>query len=223
MKDKSLLRRLRKLGFPLFETEEAEDANLTLADVVRSKDLRFWEGFPVVLAASVGGGLFDYNKSVASLKRPLDRPLLASLVAMSIALYKNLDMKFSWAPSLYDLLGLKEKKEYEVFLARLEEDNDLIIGGRAMSAVRLKAVFKNYFQKKSEGLHDLLSAKEDMGLEYAMSQVFSPKQKELFLKRLRGEVFTKTEKEYFSRAVKKKVLALANTELHRLSRKLLGE
>ena len=62
-----------------------------------------------------------------------------------------------------------------------------------------------------------------MGLEYAMSQVFSPKQKELFLKKLKGEVFTKTEKEYFSRVIKKKVLALANADLHHLSRKLLGE
>jgi hypothetical protein len=62
-----------------------------------------------------------------------------------------------------------------------------------------------------------------MGLEYAMSQVFSPKQKELFLKKLKGNILTKTEKEYFSRAVKKKVLALANADLHRLSRKLLEE
>jgi hypothetical protein len=63
--------------------------------------------------------------------------------------------------------------------------------------------------------------KEEFGLEYSLSQVFSPKQKELFLKKLKGEVLTKTEKEYFSRAVKKKVQALANADLHRLARKLL--
>ena len=40
MKDNSLLKRLRALGFPLFETGQTEDANLTLADVVKSKDLR---------------------------------------------------------------------------------------------------------------------------------------------------------------------------------------
>ena len=39
MKDNSILKRLGALGFPLFETEDAEDANLTLADVVKSKDL----------------------------------------------------------------------------------------------------------------------------------------------------------------------------------------
>ena len=223
MKNKDLLKRLRKLGFPLFETEEAEDANLTLADVAQSKDLRFWEGFPVVLATSAENGLFDYNKVAVSLKKPFDKPLLASLMAMSLALYKNLDMKFSWAGSLYDLLSLEKKKEYETFLASREKNTDLSVGGRTMSAKRLKSVFNSYFRKKAEGLHTLLSAKEDMGLEYAMSQVFSPKQKELFLKKLKGEVLTKTEKEYFSRAVKKKVLALANTDLHRLSRKLSGE
>ena len=223
MKDKDLLKRLRKLGFPLFETEAAEDANLTLADVVQSKDLHFWEGFPVVLATSAESGLFDYDKVASSLKKPFDKPMLASLVAMSLALYKNLDMKFSWTGSLHDLLSSEKKKEYEMFLAAFEKDNDLNVGGRTMSAERLKSVFSNYSRREAESLQGLLSAKEDMGLEYAMSQVFSPKQKELFLKKLKGEVLTKTEKEYFSRAVKKKVLALANADLHRLACKLLGE
>ena len=121
MKDKDLLKRLRKLGFPLFETEEAEDANLTLADVVESKDLRFWEGFPVVLAASAEKGLFDYNKVTTSLKKPFDKPLSASLVAMSLALYKHLDMKFSWTTSLYNSLNPEKKKELEeLFLIRME-------------------------------------------------------------------------------------------------------
>jgi hypothetical protein len=59
-----------------------------------------------------------------------------------------------------------------------------------------------------------------LGLEYALSQVFSPKQKELFLKKLRGEKLTKTEKEYFSRVVKKKVLVLANPQLQRAAQKV---
>lgn len=222
MKDENLLKRLKKLGFPLFEAEEAEDANLALADVVQSKDLRFWEGFPVVLATSAEKGFFDYNKTAAALKKPFYKPILATLVAMSLALYKNLDMKFLWADALYNLLGSENKKECEVFVAKLKKNNDLNVGGLAISAERLKAVFSNYFHKEVEGLHDLLSAKEDLGLEYAMSQIFSPKQKELFLKKLKGEILTKTEREYFSRAVKKKVSALANTDLHRLSRKLLG-
>jgi hypothetical protein len=85
----------------------------------------------------------------------------------------------------------------------------------------LKTVFSNYHAQAVQGLGDLLQVKEELGLEYSLSQVFSPKQKDLFLKKLRGEKLTKTEKEYYSRVVKKKVLALANLELHRLARKLL--
>jgi hypothetical protein len=60
-----------------------------------------------------------------------------------------------------------------------------------------------------------------LSLEYALSQVFSPKQKELFRKKLDGLPLSKTEKEYYSRTVKKKVVALANAELHRLAQKLM--
>ncbi|MCU0600197.1 MAG: hypothetical protein MUE70_13195 [Desulfobacterales bacterium] len=62
---------------------------------------------------------------------------------------------------------------------------------------------------------------EEISLEYALSQLFSPKQKELFKKKLSGELFTKTEREYYSRRVKKKVSALANPELHRFAQKLM--
>ena len=221
MKDNSLPKRLSALGFRLFETSEMEDANLTLADVVMSKDLRMWEGFPVVLATSAEKGRFDYAKAVGCLKRRPDKLILASLTAMSLALYKALNLKFLWADTLTRSLSVECRNESEAYFSLLKKDQDLKVAGRSMSSQRLKTVFNGYFKKASENLNDFISTKEDLGLEYALSQVFSPKQKELFMKKLKGEVLTKTEKEYFSRAVKKKVQALANADLHRLSRKLL--
>jgi hypothetical protein len=67
----------------------------------------------------------------------------------------------------------------------------------------------------------LLAKREEFNLEYCLAQVFSPKQKELFLKKLKGQKLSKTEKEYFSRVVRKKVKALANSQLHRLAQKLI--
>lgn len=221
MEDNSLLKRLSTLGFSLFEARGMEDANLALADVVKSKDLRLWEGFPVVLAMSAENGYFDYNKTVGCLKGKADKLVLVSLMAMSLALYKAFNLKFLWAGALIRLLGVQCRKESEAYFNLLKKDEDLIIIGRSMPSQRLKSVFNSYFKKTSEKLSDFLSAKEDLGLEYALSQVFPPKQKELFLKKLKGEILTKTEKEYFSRTIKKKVQALANVDLHRLSRKLL--
>ncbi len=221
VKSDDLLTRLKRLGFPLFETEEAENANLALADVVKSRDLRLWEAFPVVLANANEKGLFDYDKMKQYFKKPSDKLHLAFLMTMSLALYRTLNLNFSWADELYRSLTADRKKEYEKAVNLLESGSSLKVGGYEMSGQRLKSTFHNYFTKARSGLSELLSVKEEFGLEYALSQVFSPKQKELFLKKLKREKLSKTEKEYFSRTVKKKVLALANPELHRLSQKLL--
>ena len=67
---------------------------------------------------------------------------------------------------------------------------------------------------------NFVSRKAEATFEYALSQIFSPKQKELFFKKLKGEKLSKTEREYYSRTVKKKVYALANTDLHRLAQQV---
>lgn len=221
MKNKSLLKRLGRLGYPLFESEEALDVNVTLADVVKSKDLRLWEGFPVLLANSVEKGLFDYDNVEWHLKKPFDKVCLSSLMAMSLALYKVLNLKFSWASKFYKSLSKDKKKQLNVLYLRLKKGLDLKVGHQVMSPQRVKNAFNSYFQQTQTSLNNLVAMKEESRLEYSLSQVFSPKQKELFFKKLRREKLSKTEKEYFSRVVKKKALALANPELHRLAQSLL--
>lgn len=221
MRNDSLLRRVAALGLPLLDVEEKQDVNLTLAEMVKSKELRLWEGFPVVLANSSEKGLFNYEKVNRYLKETAAKVHLVSLIVMSLAVYKFFNLKFFWADRLYKALPGDKKKEFAEFSRRLNNDVELKVAGRVMSSLRLKSVFHNYFSQTKEKLDELLAVKDELNLEYALSWVFSPKQKELFLKRLKREKLTKTEKEYFSRVVKKKVLALANPELHHLSQKLL--
>ncbi|MBN1913207.1 MAG: hypothetical protein JW788_02285 [Candidatus Omnitrophica bacterium] len=221
MKNSELLKRINALGFPLFGSEEDQNANLTLADMVKSHDLRLWEGFPVVLANSAEKGLFNYDKVNRYFKKPLDKSYFVSLVVMSLALYKFFNLQFSWANKFHKTLSGSNKKEFSEFLGKFKNNADFNVVNQGMSTQRLKTVFNNYFQQTHNKLNELLSVKDELSLEYSLSQVFSPKQKELFLKKLKREKLTKTEKEYFSRAVKKKVLALANPQVHRLSQKLL--
>lgn len=223
MEKDNLLKRLESLGFTLFAKEEAYSANETLADVVKSHDLRLWEGFPVVLANSAERGLFDFVKVNSFLKQSSDKVYFVSLVALSLALYEFFDLKFNWAVGLYKMFSEDKKKASNTFFRKLKENNEFEFSGHKMSAMRLKSTFSVYFQQKQASFKELLVGKEEFGLEYALSQVFSPKQKELFLKKLKGEKLTKTEKEYFSRTVKKKVQALANTDLHQLCNKLLDQ
>ncbi|MFA5363417.1 MAG: hypothetical protein WC335_09325 [Candidatus Omnitrophota bacterium] len=221
MKRTELIKRLGCLGFPLLEVDEESDANLTLTDLVKSRDLRLWEGFPVVLAFSAEREKYDYKNTASRLSDSLARSQLGLLTAMSLALYKDLGLKFAWADKLYNLLDQENRRRFDDYLRALKSDQDLRVGKYLMSGQRLKATFNNYFRQKQSSLQDLLFTKEELGLEQALSQVFSSKQKELFLKKLKSEKLTKTEKEYFSRVVKKKVLALANAQLHQLAQRLL--
>lgn len=221
MKTKELYAKLADLGFPLFEAEDFQDVSKTLAEVAMSKDLRLWEGFPVILASSMEKKLFNTDAAKMYLKKQPARPNLMFLVLMSLALYKALGLSFSWADELYRSLPKAKVKEFQVLLEKLKNNKDFKLAGHTMSAQRLKSTFKTYFNQGQSGLGNLVAREDELGLEYSLSQVFSPKQKELFLKKLKGEKLTKTEKEYFSRAVKKKVVALDNPDLHRLCRKLL--
>lgn len=221
MKNDGLLNRVAVLGFPLLGTQAEPNANTALADMAKSGEKRFWEGLPLVLVQSAEKGLFQYDKANAYLKKPAEKAVLGSLLVMSLALYKTLGLKFSWADSLLTSLPEKNKNKFNNFVKSLKNDADLLVAGRKMSAQRLKTVFNSYFTQSQARLKELLCVKDELGFEYSLSQVFSPKQKELFLKKLKREKLTKTEKEYFSRTVKKKVLALANLELHRLAQKLL--
>ena len=221
MNDNNLLKRLGTLGFPLLASEKEEDANLALADLVESGDLRLWEGFPVVLANSAERGLFDYHTALKYLKGHSDKLYLQLLLALSLSFYEASKLKFAWHKRLYGFLNKEGRRQYGNYLLAFKNNQELDLRGKLLSSQRVKANFNNYSRQAQEGFRDFLSVNDELGLEYALSQVFPPKQKELFLKKLRHEKLTKTEREYFSRVVKKRVLALANSELHRLSQKLL--
>ena len=217
----NLLKRLEALGFPMFEPLENVDANATLAEVVRRGDVRLWEGFPVILARAAEENIFDYTAVECLLKTAAQKERLFALVVVSLALYKFLDLKFAWAGRLYKSFSVSKKAAYEKIAHELSKHDSVKIGGVFLSHDRLKSLFGVYFTKTNGHIDNMVAAREEMSLEYALAQVFSPKQKELFLKRFKGEKLTKTEQEYYSRAVKKKVVALANTELYRMSQELL--
>lgn len=224
MVNKELLVNVNKLGVPLMAPEEEVDVNKTLAEVVKSHDTRLWENFPALLANASRKYQLDFKEVTEYLTRSVDKKALDKLSALSKALYDNYHLRFTelnksleqfrkFSPDYAKLLkplrdALARAPYVPVVEARLSTD-------------RLKSAFEDYLSRlKLEEQKDRAKHQE-LSLEYAQSQVFSPKQKELFNKKLNSEKLTKTEREYFSRAVKKKVVALANPELHRLAQKLL--
>ncbi len=57
-------------------------------------------------------------------------------------------------------------------------------------------------------------------LDTCLDRLFSPKQKELVFKKLKGAALTKTEREYYSRVVRKKLQAIANAQVSDIASQL---
>ncbi len=218
MDPEDLFQRVKALGFPLLETGQAPDVAATLADVVKSRDVRLWEGFPVMLATALKKGFSDLEEARRLLESADDKEAFSRLVCVAWGLY---------ALTGADVPGLEKVEGWSYFSAEdgrkalraFKRNSVLKVGALELAAQRFKKTFERYFSEW-ESMAELVAQKESFNLEYVLNQVFSPKQKQLFLKRLKGGKMTKTEREYYSRVVRKKVLALANPELHRLAQQL---
>ena len=222
MATKDFHERLSMLGFPMFEGDSRQTTNLTLAEVIKSKDIRLWEGFPVMLANSIEKQWFNYKEIEKYLGAMKGVARFDSLIVMSLALYDVINLRVPQIDRFREQFGPEKTQEFDYFIQRLRNNENFVLFGQTMSSERVKTVFSNYYGETETRLNNLFSEKKQYDLQYALSQIFSPRQKELIMKKLRGEKLTKTEREYFSRVVKKKILALANPELHALSQKLLS-
>jgi len=218
MKNKDLFQALGSFGFPLLEVQKPLDADALLTQISQSSQMRLLEGFPVVLANAAQNNQFDYNRAQGFLRSESDKSDFSRMLVMSLALYKELGLKFAWAEKLQKVLN--QPKEYILFRKEFKQNKEFVIKCKRMSPERIKNIFNNYFKGQQEQLMSLSASKGEFSLEYSLAQIFSSKQKELFLKKFRGLPLNKTEKEYYSRTVRRKVAALANSELHKMATQL---
>jgi hypothetical protein len=221
MTDKKLLTSLSKLGFTMFEASEEPDVNETLAEVVKSHDTRLWEGFPALLANAAEDYQFTPEQVKHHLTRKEQKQHFHRLMLLSGSLFSLYHLSFSWWSKLKKDLSKADKALVKKWRNCLAHNQAIKYNDTEFDPQRLKKLFELYFEKKAEKDKRRKEKYLEFSFEYALSQVFSPKQKELFKKKLEGLPLDKTEQEYYSRTVKKKVVALANSELHSLSKKLL--
>ena len=224
MKREDLVFNLGRLGYSLVTPdlpEVGEDQVVELlAELVDSKDLRLVEGFPVVLANCAQRGMtLNFTALLAKHKpRSRKRQNLEKLLLVSSDLFTQEGLK---KPE-----GLeKVKKSFETKYGDLLANDVLTLGAStALSTERLRNTLRRYSSaletSRSRRKREKDKQRRSFQLNYFLSTLFSPKQKELVLKKLNGEPLNKTEKEYFSRTVKKKLEALNNSEVRKVAKAL---
>ncbi len=226
MDKNQLMDQLAQHGYALMRPKSTESVEKLLRNLLQQDDVRLLEGFPVVFANLLREkDALDWEKKKWRPAEEFSKKAehrLAVMLAFSVTLFK--------------LFGLD--KEYSVrtlnLLFRCEKGNDVL--GRVteaflksepvkmdeleLSVERLKNNFRNYVVH-NEGNEEGRKKRKALEFDLLLSQLFTPRQKELLRKRLEDKPMTKTEREYFYRVVKKRLKALANDELHQMARGLL--
>ncbi len=220
MKRADLVLNLERLGYALVKPKTHKVKNhqvLELLDeLIDSEDPRLVEGFPVVLANCTYEGLNLDFKSLLSKHKPGSRKKqdLEKLVLIS--------------SDLLTQQGLDKPKNLEGVLTSLKAKygdllaNDAVILGNkvSLSTERLRNTFKRYTSDivvaRSNRKRDKDIQRRSFQLNYFLGALFAPKQKEIVLKKYNGETLNKTEQEYYSRKVKKKLEAMANSEVKKV-------
>ncbi len=223
MPDNKFLKNLSRLGLSMFEPHEELEVNETLAEVVKSNDTRLLEGFPVLLATAGENYQFVSDQVERLLPTEELKERYHRLVLLSVAVYAYYHLSFPWLNKFKKTLSDRDKNRVKAWRNALASNHMQKGFEDEFDPERVRGLFELYYEQKVEKDRKRKDRYEEFSLEYALSQVFSPKQKELFKKKLEGDLLTKTEREYYSRTVKKKVVALANSELNSLARKLLEQ
>lgn len=219
--NQELIGSMARLGYPMLEPVQELDVNQILADVVKSQDVRYWEGFPILLLNAVENFNFKAELVEQLLEKESQKKQFRSLLILSASLFSYYQLSSSWWQKFKGTLSETEEKQLKTLKNKLNYNDKLKWSSIELDSERLKKSFELYFVNKKEEANRQILKFDEFSLEFAMSKIFSPKQKELFKKKLDGLPLNKTEQEYYSRAVKKKVMALANVELHKMARRLL--
>ena len=217
MRREDIIFNLGRLGYALVrpETRKVKDYEVLelLDELADSEDSRLVEGFPVVLANCAQRDLklnfrtlLSRHKSDSCKQQALEKLLLLSSTLLA---QQGLNQ-----PKNLESLSKSLKAKYGDLLA-----GDVVdLGNKvSLSTERLRNTLKRYLVDLSTSKSTRDRAKNrqrrSFQLNYYLSTLFAPKQKELLLKKYHGEPLNKTEQEYFSRKVKKKLEAMTNKEV----------
>jgi hypothetical protein len=174
---------------------------------------------PAILAICARKGLSLNSQALFSRywETSPKRQNLEKLLLVSAAIFKNQRLK---PPGNLDKIAASLKPKYADLLSAGEFQ---LSSGMIISIQELENSLTGYLSSHQQ----LRTKRRQTGLARSgaldahLDRLFSPKQKELVLKKRDGIALTKTEREYFSRIVRKKLAAIASEEVGQIARNLI--
>jgi hypothetical protein len=140
---------------------------------------------------------------------------------------QNLEKLLLVSGRLFRLEKLEAPKNFEKIIDSLKTKYQNLFSSKflRLSSGRLVSIkdLHNSLKSYADGLNTVKEAPvqsrpfPSAQLYIYLNRLFSPKQKDLVVKKLHGKPFTKTEREYYSRVVRKKLEAIADDGIRNIA------
>ena len=200
-------------------------ATIILDALASSNDQDLVIRFPAILSICARNGI------------ALNSHMLFSKYWESSPKKQNLEKLLLISAELFDLEGIEAPQNLTKIASSLKAKYGNLLSAKMLSlssgiSIPVKAIqdtLREYIDitrsatpddkpgRQEPGQADL---KRSAGLQAHLRRLFSPKQSDLVFKKLNGESFTKTEREYYSRVVRKKLQAIADSEVGYIAARL---
>ena len=232
-KKQALLDDLDKLGYGLFRPEESVNFQRVFKGLLESKDPRLLEGFPIATSScSTTKGepnYCDFDSLIKWLPDEKRQETSLQLLYLSFLTFMLYDEKKELASNLKELFKKRRvlRRFKQIFDSKFINSSNVQVSDTQLDLGRMKEMFLNFiFTKQAREQKTLVATlefKRDLQTELFLSELFTPKQKEIIKKKLKGEKLTSSEAQYYSRVIKKRLKAIADDEVHKLAGSLIGK
>jgi hypothetical protein len=197
-----------------------ENQILIILDALASADnVEIVARFPAVLAICARRGLSLSSQALFSRywETSPKRQNLEKLLLISATIFKTQKLK---PPGNLDQIAASLKPKYGDLISagEFQLSNGMIVSFKELENSLASYLTGHIPSQVNRGQTELSPSET---LDIYLDRLFSPKQKELVLKKRDGCAFTKTEREYYSRVVRKKLEAIASEEVGRIAKNLM--
>ena len=191
---------------------------LILDALASAADKALVERFPAVLAVCARSGIDVDGQALLARywESSPKRQNLEKLLLISVALFEHL--KLTPPGNLRRVaIGLKRKYPPLTIAGDMQLSTGVTVSMQGLHQTLSRFGLLTIPAVETPSTREIVITSEVKNL---LNRLFSPKQKELVLKKLNNQPMTKTEREYYSRTSKKKLGAILNETVQEIARRL---
>lgn len=222
--NEELITKLEGYGYPLIRSKKKPPDRLIL-DLIKSRDPRLLYSLPVIIRNITTKQLNLKNLEKILESEGIDKKIIQELLYLCLLVYDLYNIEPLWRRKLKTYLrDVINSKYLSDLRERFFRSSDIEIKNKEfyirINTESFKDNFSNYLlidkARERKKLSESIGFSLELKTHSQISKLFSKKQKEIILKKLKYEELTKTEKEYFSRSIKPKLEAILNPEIHKI-------